>query len=258
MINAAKPVPAWLLAHGDRPPPAVIWVAGKPCAHLKTFKQDFFALTALYESEACRVVLKYGRTQPIVGVSVAWVGRLLTHHESRLYELCEGLEGVPRLLAAHGPNGLIHEYVEGRPLRRDDRPDDGFFPRLAELLTELHRRSIAYVDLEKPENILLGDDGRPHLIDFQISWHVPPNRMGDTWLARLILRTLQASDRYHLAKHWRKLRPDQFAAAGPAATFAVPYWIRLHRAVFRPLTLLRRKILVWMGLRESVRVRSPG
>jgi hypothetical protein len=258
MTHTAKPTPAWLLAQGGRSPPVVICVAGESYSYVRMFKQDFFALTALYEGAAGKLVLKMGRTHPLMGLPMAWLGRVLSNHESRLYRLAHGIEGIPRILGAHGPTAFVHEYVEGRPLPRNERPGDEFFPRLSALLTALHRRSIAYVDLEKPENILLGDDGRPHLIDFQISWHIPVNRLGDTWPARLILRTLQASDRYHLAKHWRKLRPDQFAASDLAGSFVVPFWIRWHRAVFRPLTLLRRQILVWMGLRSSIRVRSPG
>jgi len=258
MTDAEKPTPAWLLAQGALPPPVVIYVAGESYSYVRTFKQDFFALTALYEGGAGKRVLKMGRTQSLMGLPMAWLGRMVSNHEARLYRLAQGIEGIPRLMSTHGPTWLVHEYVEGRPLPRDERPGDEFFPRLSALLTELHRRSIAYVDLEKPENILRGEDGKPYLIDFQISWHIPVNRLGNTWPARLILRTLQASDRYHLAKHWRKLRPDQFAASELTDSFVVPFWIRCHRAVFRPLTLLRRQILVWMGLRSSIRVRSPG
>lgn len=222
------------------------------------FKHDFFAATGLYVSESGKIVVKIGRISALSFIPTRWIGEFLARHEARLFGLVAGLPGVPRFLGRVGPTGIAHEYVEGRPLSRDDQVDDQFFPRLAELLDEMHRRGVAYVDLEKRENILHGTDGRPYLIDFQISWHWPRRRLGDTWFARRLLRVLQESDRYHLRKHWRRQRPDQYAVMFPDGEGRPPPWIRLHRAIFRPLTLLRRRVLVWLGARDSARGRSPG
>ncbi len=233
---------------------------GEKCYRRATiFKHDFFAATGLYVSESGKIVVKIGRVSALSFIPTRWIGEFLARHEARLFGLVAGLSGVPRFLGRVGPTGIAHEYVEGRPLGRDDRVDDRFFPRLAELLDAMHRRGVAYVDLEKRENILHGADGRPYLIDFQISWHWPRARLGDTWFARRLLRVLQESDRYHLHKHWRRQRPDQYAAMFPdGAEGRPPPWIRLHRAIFRPVTLLRRRVLVWLGARDSVRGRSPG
>lgn len=262
MMSDIEPAPSrtppWLLALGAVAPPTRIQLKNQPATLAKTFKHDFFAFTARFQSNEGPIVLKVSRTSPLFGIPMKWIGRLLKKQEVRLYRLTDLIEGVPRLVGEYGETGFAHEYVEGRPLSRDDRPADDFFPRLAELLEALHRRSIAYVDLEKPENILVSTAGRPFLFDFQISWYLPPNRGGRTWLARLILRVLQASDRYHLAKHWRKFRPDQFDQLGFAETLQPPIWIRLHRALFRPVTVARRQVLVWLGVRSSIWGRSPG
>ncbi len=249
---------SWLLALGRSEFPHEIRVAGGKYQHIRTFKHDFFAATALYDGPAGRVVLKVGRTAPLFGIPLDWIGGLLCSHEVRLYRLMQSLSGVPRLIGTWGPTGLVHDYAEGRPLQKDDQPGDEFFPRLASMLDAIHARGAAYVDLEKRENILLGDDGCPHLIDFQISWHIPANRGGEIWPFRVIRDVLQQSDRYHLYKHWRRLRPDQLTAYGDVDSFRVPIWIKWHRLMFRPLTLLRRQILVWLGARDSIRVRSPG
>ena len=258
MSNDKKSIPSWLLALGNEPPPQALHVNGCRYQLEGTFKHDFFAFTGLYTGSSGKVVLKLGRTTYLLGLPARWIGETLFKQEVRLFRAGQDLPGIPRLVGTWGNTGLVHEYIEGRPLRKGDRPDDEFFPRLSALLDALHARSIAYVDLEKPENILLGDDGHPYLFDFQISWHIPPNRLGDTWVARAILSVLQESDRYHLMKHWRKLRSDQFEALGLSAAARIPFWIRWHRAIFRPITLLRRQILVWMGVRDSIRVRSPG
>jgi len=250
--------PAWLRAMGARELPPILIAGGCEYRHVRTFKHDFFAATGLYEGSKGKVVLKVMRRARLLGLPMDWLGGLLARHEVRLYRLTQAVEGVPRLIGPWGLTGFVHEFVEGRPLAKEDRPDDRFFPRLSAMLDEIHARKMAYVDLEKRENILLGTDGMPFLIDFQISWHVPLNRGGGTWMARLILGILQSSDRYHLLKHWRRHRPDQLETEKIADSYQAPFWIRWHRAVFRPLTRLRRQVLVWLGARSSTTGRSPG
>lgn len=251
--------PAWLKALGRNADlPTTIQVRNLEYRHIQTFKHDFFAATGLYECGGHRVVLKIGRRAPLWGISLKWIGRLLCRHEARLFQTVGSVDGIPAFLGYCGDTGLIHDYVPGRPLGKHDVPGDDFFPRLSVLLDHVHAQDAAYVDLEKRENVLLGEDGKPHLIDFQISWHWPVNRGGGTSLARFVLTVLQQSDRYHLLKHWRRMRPDQLPSAAFAASYSPPFWIRWHRAVFRPLTLLRRRILVWLGGRPSAHGRSPG
>src|SRR5205814_1206669 len=106
--------------------------------------------------------------------------------------------------------------------------------------------------------ILMGNDGHPYLIDFQISWQLDSRRGGRLALFRWLLRLLQSADRYHLLKHWRRARPDQLTAEQVAQSYRAPPWIAWHRMVFRPLTLMRRWVLVLLGERASTRIRSPG
>ena len=251
-------MPSWLLALGGKPLPSTIHIDSKVYTLVRPFKEDFFAATALYECAAEKVVLKIGRTAPLWGLPADWIGRVMSRHESRLLYLAQGLRGIPRHLGPWGATGLVHEYIEGSPLRKSDRPPEDFFQKLSELLDRLHNRAIAYVDLEKPENVLLGQDGHPYLFDFQIAWHLSPSRFGGSELARGLLGILQKSDRYHLMKHWRKLRPDQLDAGDGRYANSIPIWIKWHRAIFRPMTLARRQVLVWLGVRSSVKVRSPG
>jgi hypothetical protein len=230
-------------ALGSDDPPEEIVVGGQPHRRAVIFKHDFFAATALYEGPCGKVVLKLGRRAGLLGLPLGWIGRLLAQHESRLYELLGGIDGIPRFLGRWRDYGLMHEFVEGHQLAKGERVNDAFFDRLEGLIDEVHRRDAAYVDLEKRENILVGDDGRPYLIDFQISWHLPPNRGGRTSAARFILDVLQASDHYHLLKHRRRQRPDLLTADQYTASYTPPIYISWHRYLFRPFTNLRRKAL---------------
>jgi len=250
-----RPRHAWLYAlRGGRLPSAVC-CDGQRYEHVETFKHDFFAATGLYRGPAGELaVLKLGRENEIATIPADWLGRWLTRREVRLYRLLADVPGVPRLIGTVGDNGLLHEYVPGRPLRREDRVDDHFFDRLLELLETLWSRDVAYVDLNKRENVLLGDDGRPYLIDFQISLHLPRDDWGRWRLLRWLLARFQAADRYHALKHKRKLRPDLLSESERRELANLSIWIKLHRWLTRPITRMRRTVLARLHRSETNRV----
>jgi hypothetical protein len=241
-------------ALGSQDPPRKIEVEGVVFRRVEIFKHDSWAATALYESDDRRIVCKFNRVEAIGGMPCAWLGRALARREARMYRRLQDVPGIPRPVAGRiRVSGQIqrhavgHDYVPGHPLRWHDSVGDEFFPRLRKSLQSVHRRGMAYVDLNKRENILQGDDGQPYLIDFQISVRLPR-----LWPLSALLRVLQNADCYHLEKHARAFRPDLFRA-GPAARSGSrqPLAIRWHRALFRPLRQLRRRILVWLGVRAG-------
>jgi len=211
---------------------------------VETFKHDFFAATGLYRGPTGDLaVLKVGRTNELLSIPMDWSGRFLGKREIRFYELVQDLPGVPRFIGPVGRTGLLHAFVPGHPLGRKEVVSDSFFDELFELLGELHDRGIAYVDLNKRQNILVGDDGRPYLIDFQISLRLPPGPLGRWWPLRWILQRFQHADVYHALKHKRRLRPDLLTPAEAASLERLSIWIRLHRLIARPLTQFRRRTL---------------
>ena len=206
-------------------------------------KNDFFAATGVYEGDLGRVVLKAQRQASFLGIPLQWMGRVLAARERRALERLSDLPGVPRLLGSWGKTGLVREYIEGRTLADVEHVDDDFHPRLRALIEAIHARGMAYVDLEKPSNVLVGEDGRPYLFDFQICWYLPRRWGGELAPARMLRRWLQAGDLYHLAKLQRRSRPDQLSPGDRAASYRLPWFVRVHRILTRPLTRIRRWIL---------------
>jgi hypothetical protein len=125
-----------------------------------------------------------------------------------------------------------------------------FFDKFHELLAEVHRRDIAYIDLHKRENVLVGDDGLPYLFDFQISYAPPRGFLRRLFPSRWVLRLLQRSDDYHLAKHCVACQGGAEART-PYSQRRRPWWIRLHRLIARPFRSVRRRILVLANVRSS-------
>ncbi len=262
---ATRPRPALFRALGRQDPPRIVRIGDRCYRREEVFKHDSWAATALYIScEAgaphC-VVCKFHRVAPVCGVPMHWFGVWMAQHERRLLKRLADLPVVPRLLptvtAEDGtpiPHAIAREYIPGRPLDRDVplRPD--FFTQLRHALAEMHRRGIAYVDLHKRENIIVGWNGQPYLVDFQISWdHRRPGSEPalsgcQSWSWRLAERVFSAlcqADFYHLEKHIRRVQGSREPRIPP------PKWIRWHRTVAVPFRELRRRLLILCGIRSG-------
>jgi len=232
-------------------PPEAFDLGGRTYRLEKTLKQDFFAATGRYVGpDGERVVLKHYHTEPWLGLGLEWAGRLMADREIRHYRLLADLPNVPRLLGRVGKSAFVHEWVEGQDLldRREPVPDD-FFERLEALLATLHAHGMAYVDMNKPDNVLVGEDGRPALIDFQISWAPRSSRGPLGWAKRRFLAALQREDLYHVRKLKRRYRPDLMTPQEIEASMRRSGILNLHRLVGAPLRDLRRKFLEWVGAR---------
>jgi hypothetical protein len=232
-----------LRALGREKLPETIMLPAGRFRFVRLFKHDFFAVTALYAGPGGKAVLKVGRKADFLGLPCAWIGRLLARHEARLYHRLQDIDAVPRYLGRWGRHGFVHAYVEGHPMRKGERVPDDFFARLKAAIAAIHARRMAYVDLEKPQNVIVGDDGRPYLIDFQIAFDASGPSRARAWVATPILKLLQDADRYHLGKLQRRTRPDQLSADELAATYRKPWYIDAHRWLTHPATRLRRRSL---------------
>lgn len=234
---------ASLTALGGKALPPDLEIGGQRYVQGRVFKDDFFAITALYEGQAGKVILKIQRQAPFLLIPMHWIGRYLARRELSSFERLCDVEGVPSVIAPWGTTGLVRTFVEGHPLARGEHVADDFHARLRSLIGSMHDRGMAYVDLEKSENVLVGEDGRPHLFDFQISWQLQRNWGGELWPMRMIRNWLQRGDLYHLRKLQRRTRPDQLSPEELALSYRRPWHVRVHRFVTYPFTWCRRCVL---------------
>jgi hypothetical protein len=229
-------------------------LSGGRLRHVATAKHDFWAATGFYEDDSgARVVLKAYRTARFAEAPLRWLGRWQCRREVRFYRRLAGLPCVPAFLEPFGETAYVRAYVPGHPLSAQRAVPDGFWPRLDAAMHEVHCRGVAYVDANKPENILVGDDGRPYLIDFQIAWggRARPRGLGRWWLDRL-----QREDLYHLLKHKRRFGPHLMTPDELARVRQRSLLIRAHRVLHRPYLVVRRRLFRW--LRRTGRILPSG
>lgn len=234
------------------PPAECIEVAGLRYRLVRVFKHDFFAATCLYETADSsgkslrygQIVVKIYRDQPFLGLPMRWLGRFSRDHEKAIYESLQGIAHLPRFIGCIGQTALAVEYIPSKPLDHFDKPPVGYFDKMREIFRAIHARGVAYVDANKRSNMLVGQDGSPVLVDFQIAVR---RRDELPWPIRnmvsSLIRYLQNKDIYHLYKHKRRMLPEELTQHEEAISRYRGPIHRLYRKITKPYRKLRRRFL---------------
>ena len=169
------------------------------------------------------------------------VARALLVREARALELLQGLNCVPRVLEV-SRSELLRSYQAGVALSETDELALDFFERLAELVVEVHARGVCHNDLHKEQNVIVGLDGRPCLVDFQLA----SSHRGESRLKRSRAR----EDLRHIEKHRRRYLRDGRGPAGSEFVLAAEPPLRrsftalLWRRTVKPIyVFVTRKLL---------------
>lgn len=217
----------------------------------RVFKHDFFAATCLYELETGtsakalpRIVVKFGREQNFCGLPLAWTGEFLRDREQAIYKALTGVEGVPQWAGTLGRSAYAIEYIEGKPLDHLEKAPAGFFDGLADIFRAIHDRGVAYCDANKRSNILVGPDGKPYLVDYQLAirrrddlpWPIRP-----IWNA--VVAYFMQKDYFFLYKHKRRRAPLELKAEEEKLSRQTGLLHRLHAMLIRPYKMIRRAFL---------------
>lgn len=213
----------------------------------KILKDDFFSVNVLYRNpDGVRYVLKLSDFRFLLGWLLRPLAMFFSWREYRIYKLLDGIEGIPPLGPRFGMRGYFHRYVEGRTLHEIEvhggsLPDD-FFDKLGKIIARVHEKRIFYLDLNKRGNILIGDDGQPYLIDFQISQVIKKRRGPLGPLADRVFAALIKEDIYHLYKHKRFFQPHLITEEELTLAKRTPFNEGLNRWVGSPYRKVKRLI----------------
>lgn len=96
------------------------------------------------------------------------VGPILIRREYGALRKLLGVSGVPQLVGRIDRYALAIEHVPGVSLDRvlPTSLDNAFFTELLRVIDDMHGRGVAHCDLRSRGNVMLGDDGRPYVVDF--------------------------------------------------------------------------------------------
>ncbi len=140
------------------------------------------------------------------------VGPLSVRREARALKQLHGTSGVPELFQVFGGEALLMQYIPGANAKQV--PAGGltpqFFERFYRLVDRLHASGIAHCDLRSQGNILVGEDGEPHVVDFAAHF-----RRGRSWnvAARWMYQKFCEADRVAVARLKRSHAPELLTEA---------------------------------------------
>lgn len=154
--------------------------------------------------------------------------------EARSLETAAGIRPDPRRVH-------LRPFAEGEPLHRAEALPLDFFDLLERRVEELHAAGVCHNDLHKEQNVVVGPDGAPVLIDFQLAT-LHPRRRGRWFEARC------RDDLRHVQKHRRRYTrdgrgPEELRVAESARMRRrgiALLWMRTVKPVYRFVT---RRIL---------------
>jgi Phosphotransferase enzyme family len=211
---------------------------------VRVLKRDSFGRVELLEHGGERAVRRVacGGALPLS----TWIAGRLLARERRALAALAGLAGVPsqrhepewvRAADAEGQvpsktHVLVRGYLPGSALHQAEALPADFFEHLDCLVGELHARGVCHNDLHKEQNVVVGPDGRPGLIDFQLASVHP--RAGP------IFRSRCRDDLRHVDKHRRRyLRAGRgpadavsISSARPPRSALAAVWRRLVKPLY--------------------------
>ncbi len=96
------------------------------------------------------------------------VGPILIHREYGALRKLTGVDGIPQLVTKIDRYALAIQHVSGISLDQHvcKSITNEFYKELRRVIDDMHSRGIAHCDLRSRGNVMLGDDGRPYVIDF--------------------------------------------------------------------------------------------
>lgn len=97
-----------------------------------------------------------------------WIAPFLIAREAKALRVLNGTFGVPQFYGKIDRLAFAMEYIEGTPIAdfEEGRLDPAVFPRVQEVIDEIHRRGVSHGDLKRRSNLLVTPDKQVYLIDF--------------------------------------------------------------------------------------------
>ncbi len=97
------------------------------------------------------------------------LGLWLIGKEWKIYTRLAGVKGIPQPIERIDRFAFAMEFIQGRPIHREEALPLSFFHALEQVIREVHSKGVVHMDLRHKGNILISEQGEPVLIDFNSS-----------------------------------------------------------------------------------------
>ena len=212
------------------------WLRGK--AHTSVpLAQGYQAVVHLYQDSAGEYVIKRAR-----GSSLRRrLGEAAIRHEEKIYHRLSEVPGVPRCMGLVDGKYLVLEHIPGSSLRKlehelEDR--ELFFKKLLNTIQGMHAAGVAHGDLKRKDNILVGPNQNPFVVDFGVACR--RNRSGQGWRG-FLFRSIVQADYNAWIKHKYRNRREALSSDDEALykPMRLEQLARGIRIIWQTLTLRR-------------------
>lgn len=177
------------------------------------------------------VIKDLSRMSPIFR---ALVGRRLLSREARALEHLHDFAATPKLEERIGRDAIAIEFVNAGYLRKDVKQSrkPAVLKSFKETVDALHGQGVVHLDLRQRKNVLVLDDDRVMLVDFESAWIAGTSRF-----ARWIKGWLGSIDRNAVLKWRAKFTPELLSEADLKRIRSFEQWRRLwfFRGLFRAI-----------------------
>ena len=138
-------------------------------------------------------------------------GRFMAKREFQALLRLSGLPGIPNEPFLLDDYAVCYHYIPGTTLRHtpSKKLSDDFFHHLEQIVKTMHDRNMVHLDIRNHRNILVDEEGRPALIDFQSSIHLKR-------VPKALHNFFKGIDMSGVYKHWEKKKPETIDSARKA------------------------------------------
>ncbi len=158
------------------------------------------AIVFRYKDDALNLTIKDFTHCPLpVRVTL---GRFFANREYTSLMRLNGLPGMVSNVIRLSPLAVAYDFIEGDSLTHLEsigkKFPPAFFSEMEKRIAGMHARGLVHLDLRNMGNVLAGNDGMPHFIDFQSAISlkfVPP----------FLRKLLKDTDNSAVCKAWKRL-----------------------------------------------------
>jgi serine/threonine protein kinase len=160
--------------------------------------------------------------------------------ERDIYDRVREVTGIPRCIGLLDSKHLVLEHVPGDSYRQRQfelKDRERFFERLFTTIENMHAAGVAHGDLKRKDNLLVGPDERPFLIDFGLAYATGSGSPFE----RSFFRWVQQYDYNAWIKHKYQRRVEDISAddAKYYRPMKLELMARAIRVIWQKLTLRR-------------------